>query len=69
MHCFRLTHSSKPPPFYDDSPYIAYPSPSLDKKCIQYLNAASSNEKLSKIYFVIKPLKKVWGVGGDGTAK
>ena len=52
------------------------PGSSLDKKCIRLLNSASSNEilrRLRKMYFVIKPLKKVWGGGGgggdDGTAK
>ena len=57
------------PPILWRSSLYHLPGPNLDKKCIQLLNAASSNEILRKIYFLIKPLKKVWGRGGDGTAK
>ena len=54
------------PPILWRSSLYCLPGPSLDKKCIRLLNTASSNEilgKLRKMYFVIKPLKMVWGRG------
>ena len=44
--------------FFKEQSHI-HPSPNLEKKCVQFLDAALFQEKLAKIYFVVKPFKKV----------
>ena len=37
---------------------MKFTDPNLDEKCVRLSDAAPSHEKLRKLYFVVKPLKK-----------
>ena len=75
FHCyalFQITHSCEMlvnPSFLWRSSLYCLPGPNLDKTCIRLSNTASFNEISRKIYFVIKPLKKVWDGAGNGRWK
>ena len=42
--------------FFSD--FEMFTSPNLGKKCVRLSDPASSHEMLTRIYFVLKPLKK-----------